>query len=35
MALDTGIKEFVLCHKDWIVIYNTGEYNLLSYEYSE
>ena len=35
MALDVGIKEFVLYHKDGIAVYDTEEYNLLSYEYRE
>lgn len=33
MALDAGVREFVLWHDDGIVAYETGEYNLLSYEY--
>jgi len=33
MALDLGIKEFVLWHEDGIAVYDTEEYNLLSYEY--
>ncbi|MDD5083624.1 MAG: hypothetical protein PHT88_01635 [Candidatus Moranbacteria bacterium] len=35
MALDAGIKEFVLWHQEGIVIYGTQEYNALSYEYAE
>ncbi|MBS3099513.1 hypothetical protein J4462_04835 [Candidatus Pacearchaeota archaeon] len=35
MALDSGIKEFVLYHKEGIGVYDTGEYNLLSYGYSD
>lgn len=35
MALDTGVKEFVLWHKEWICVYNTDEYNTLSYQYQE
>jgi deoxycytidylate deaminase len=35
MALDAGIAEFVLWHERGICAYGTGEYNLLSYEYSE
>ena len=35
MALDVGIKEFVLYHREGIAIYDTEEYNLLSYEYGE
>jgi deoxycytidylate deaminase len=34
-ALDTGIKEFVLWHKEGICVYNTEEYNTLSYQYNE
>lgn len=33
MALDVGIKEFVLHHEGGIAVYDTEEYNLLSYEY--
>jgi dCMP deaminase len=33
MALDVGISEFVLYHKEGIAVYNTKEYNLLSYNY--
>jgi|SRR3989344_1038409 len=33
MALDVGIKEFILMHKDGIKSYNTEEYNQLSYNY--
>lgn len=33
MALDTGIKEFVLWHEEGIAVYDTEEYNLLSYQY--
>lgn len=35
MALDSGIKEFVLWHEDGICVYETDEYNTLSYQYSE
>ncbi|MGV8142671.1 MAG: deaminase [Candidatus Pacearchaeota archaeon] len=35
LALDVGIKEFVLWHKDGITAYNTQEYNTLSYQYKE
>jgi len=35
MALDTGIKEFILMHKDGIKIYKTDEYNSLSYNYQK
>lgn len=33
MSLDVGIQEFVLWHDDGIAVYDTDEYNLLSYEY--
>jgi deoxycytidylate deaminase len=33
MALDAGIKEFVLWHDEGVTVYDTEEYNLLSYEY--
>jgi len=32
-ALDAGLSEFVLWHKDGITVYNTKEYNDLSYQY--
>lgn len=35
MALDSGISEFVLYHKEGIAVYDTEEYNLISFEYSE
>jgi len=31
--LDVGIKEFVLFCKDGIRLYNTGEYNKISFDY--
>jgi len=34
-ALDSGIKEFVLWHKEGICVYDTEEYNTLSYQYNE
>jgi deoxycytidylate deaminase len=34
LALDTGIKEFILLHKEGPVSYNTEEYNSLSYQYN-
>jgi len=34
-ALDVGIKEFALWHEEGITIYNTEEYNLISYQYKE
>jgi deoxycytidylate deaminase len=33
MALDTGIKEFILWHQDGIKSYDTEEYNELSFNY--
>jgi len=35
MALDVGIAEFFLWDEKGICVYDTGEYNLLSFEYSE
>jgi len=35
MALDVGIKEFILLHKECPIAYNTEEYNLLSYNCRE
>lgn len=35
MALDAGISEFVLWHEEGICVYDTEEYNTLSYEYTE
>jgi deoxycytidylate deaminase len=35
MALDVGIKEFVLWHEQGIGVYDTAEYNILSFQYSE
>ena len=35
MALDVGIEEFVLWHEDGICVYDTNEYNILSFQYSE
>jgi len=35
MALDVGISEFVLWDEKGICVYETGEYNLLSFKYSE
>jgi len=34
-ALDVGIKEFVLWHNEGITVYDTEEYNLISYNYKE
>ena len=33
MSLDVGIKEFVLHHEEGICVYDTEEYNTLSYLY--
>ena len=35
MALDAGIVEFILMHKEGIKVYKTDEYNNLSYNYQE
>ena len=35
MALDAGISEFVLWHKEGITVYDTKEYNELSFQYKE
>lgn len=35
MALDVGIEEFILWHKQGICVYNTEEYNKLSFLYTE
>lgn len=35
MALDVGIKEFVLWHEQGVCVYNTDEYNKLSFQYTE
>jgi len=35
MALDAGIKEFVLWHEEGITVYDTDEYNTLSFQYRE
>jgi len=35
MALDAGISEFVLWHKEGICVYDSEEYNRLSFEYNE
>jgi deoxycytidylate deaminase len=34
-ALDVGIAEFVLWHKEGVCVYSTQEYNDLSFKYSE
>ena len=33
LALDVGIKEFVLLHEQGICVYDTEEYNTLSFQY--
>ena len=35
LALDVGIKEFVLWHEQGICVYDTEEYNLLSFDYKK
>lgn len=35
MSLDLWIKEFVLLHEKWVCVYESEEYNNLSYKYSE
>jgi len=35
MALDVGIKEFVLWHEQGVCVYDTDEYNALSFQYTE
>jgi len=35
MALDVGITEFVLWHDEGIAVYDTDEYNRLSFEYRD
>lgn len=35
MALDVGIKEFVLWHDQGVCVYDTDEYNTLSFQYME
>lgn len=35
MALDAGVAKFVLWHEKGICVYDTEEYNVLSYEYTE
>lgn len=34
MALDTGIKYFILYHSEGVCVYNTVEYNDLSFQYT-
>ncbi len=33
MALDSGIAEFVLMHEEGVCVYDTNEYNSLSFQY--
>lgn len=33
MAIDTGIQEFVLYRKDGLHVYDTEEYNLISFQF--
>ena len=35
MALDVGIAEFVLWHEQGVCVYDTDEYNALSFQYTE
>lgn len=35
MALDSGIGEFVLWHEEGVCVYDTDEYNTLSFRYDE
>ncbi len=35
MALDVGVAEFVLRHKEGIAVYPTDEYNQISFSYTE
>ncbi|MFZ2150501.1 MAG: hypothetical protein WAZ12_01745 [Candidatus Absconditicoccaceae bacterium] len=35
MTLDSGVSEFVLLHPEGVYIYDTDEYNKLSFEYNE
>jgi deoxycytidylate deaminase len=35
LALETGVKEFVLWHDDGLCSYDTEEYNLLSFTYTD
>lgn len=35
MALDVGVAEFVLWHEEGICVYDTDEYNKLSFQYRE
>jgi hypothetical protein len=35
MTLDSGISEFVLRDEKWVCVYDTDEYNTLSFNYSD
>ena len=35
LALDVGISEFILWHENGICVYNTEEYNKISYQYQD
>ena len=35
LALDVGIKEFVLWHDEGLTVYDTEDYNKISFEYSD
>lgn len=35
LALDAGVAEFVLWHEEGVVVYDTEEYHLLSYQYTD
>ena len=35
MALDIGIEEFVLWHEKGVCVYDTQEYNALSFQFKE
>lgn len=35
LALEVGLAEFVLWHETGITVYNTAEYNLLSFDYKK
>jgi len=35
MALDCGVREFVLWHEEGVCVYTTDEYNVLSFQFAE
>lgn len=35
LALDVGIEKFILWHEEGVCVYNTDEYNTLSFQYQE